>query len=113
MARKDRRDFEVMSLAAAEAPRIKKEIWMEVLSCQQKQPLLLSLFPYIVFMAMDQIPFILKSNSQAGDAAHSSHTVILTKPTRLGPFLTLYVQLHFESIMTRASHSYPTVQCQF
>lgn len=88
MAQKDRKDFEVMSLAAAaaEAAHIKKEIWTEVLSHQQKQPLLLSLFPCIVLMAMDQIPFRLKGNSQAGDAAHSSHNVLCeTKPTRLVP----------------------------
>ena len=109
MAYKDRKDFEVTSLAAAgeAAAHIEKEIWTEVLSCQQKQPLLLSLFPCIVLMAMDQIPFRLKGNSQAGDAAQGSHNVLLTKP-----FLTLYLKLHCESITTQASHSYPTVQHQ-
>lgn len=83
MAYKDRRDFEVMSLAAAAeaAAHIKNEIWTEVLPCQQKQPLLLPLFPCIVLMDMDQIPFRLKGNSQAEDAAHSFHNMLLTKPT--------------------------------
>lgn len=65
-----------LAAAAAEAAHIKKEIWTEVLSCQQKQHLLLSLFPCIVLMATDQIPFRLKGSFQA----RNCHYVLLTKP---------------------------------
>lgn len=99
MAYKDRKDFEVMSLAAATAKvaHIKKEIWTEAQQHVSKSSL--SFYPcFPVLVAMDQIPFWLKGISLAGDAAQSFHNVFLTKPTQLVPFLTLYLKLHFESV---------------
>lgn len=82
MVYKDKKDFEVTSLAAAAegTAHIKKGTWRELLSCQHKQPLPLSLFPCTALMAKDQIPFRVKGSSQAEDAAYSSHHVLLTRP---------------------------------